>query len=368
MNKWPIGMLAGVLFFSGGVLAQAGGEGTGLAGPTLEPEGGYRLAAGPCEVATTDELVLHDAARSKDLRVKVRVPSPRVADKGEAKYPMVVFSHGLGGSKDVFGELCDHLCSWGYVVVCPSHADSIQERRRAGEKVNRANAFDIKQMDAKGRLNRVLDCKFIVDSIPTLEEKIPEIKGKDGKGRIDTSKLAVAGHSAGAYTAQLLGGMKIAQVGVLRDQVLVEPRFKAVVVISGGGVNKLGIKETAWSEVKNPWLVITGSMDVASISSETPETRQHPFKYAKGTDKGGQPAYLLFIEGSTHSSYAGKETSGLFGEKPTTSIKVIQDCVASSVLAFLDGYVKGQKAGTEYLAKGDPIAKLSGGKAKLEKK
>ncbi|MFA6046117.1 MAG: hypothetical protein WC718_14125, partial [Phycisphaerales bacterium] len=316
----------------------------------------------------TEELTLQDAARNKDLRVKVRVPKPRTQGKENATYPMLVFSHGLGGSKDAFGDLCDHLCSWGYVVVCPSHADSIVERKRSGEKVSRDNAFDIKQMDPKGRLNRVLDCKFILDSIPTLEEKISGLKGEDGKGKIDLNRLAMAGHSAGAYTAEVLGGMKIAQIGALKEQTLVEPRFKAVVVISGSGVNKLGIKESAWNDVKNPWLVITGSQDFASISSETPETRKHPFKYAKGTEKGGPPAYLLFIEGATHSSYGGKETSSKLREKPTTDIKVIQNCVASSVLAFLDGYVKGEKAGTQYLAKGEGIATLSDGKATLEKK
>lgn len=370
MNAWCRSVVALIVCSAGVALAQNSLPHTDnlLAGPTLEPEGGYRLAGGAYEVATTEDLVLHDAARHKDLHVKVRVPRAKTQETPDATYPMVVFSHGLGGSKDGFGELCDHLCRWGYVVVCPSHADSIQERRRAGEHVTLANAFDMKKMDPKGRLDRVLDCKFILDSIPTLEEKVPGLKGAGGKGRIDTNRLAMAGHSAGAYTAEVLGGMKIAQVGALKGQTLVEPRFKAVVVISGTGVNKLGITDTAWSEVKNPWLVITGSKDTVPISRETPESRRDPFKYARGIEKGGPPAYLLFIEGATHSSYAGKETSALMGEKPTTDVKVIQNCVASSVLAFMDGYVKGDKAGTAYLAKGDSIATLSAGKATLEKK
>lgn len=342
-----------------------------LSGPKLAPDGGYHLEVGPYRVNTTDTLVLHDAARNKDLTVKVRVPVPKGSgDKApqNEKLPMVVFSHGLGGSKDGFGELCDHLCSYGYVVVSPTHADSIQERIDKGEKVTRANAFDMKLMNPEGRLNRVLDCKFILDSIPTLEEKIPALRSPGGQGRIDTEKLTMAGHSAGAYTTQVLCGMKIAQVGALRGQQLVEPRFKAAVVISGGGTNKLGINDQAWSEVKVPWLVMTGSLDTVSISRETPESRQEPFKYARGKAKGGPPAYLVFIEGATHSSYAGKETSGLLGEKPTTDVRVIQNCVASSVLAFLDAHVKGDEKAAAWMEKGENMGAMSGGKARMESK
>ncbi|MBI1191060.1 MAG: hypothetical protein GC200_10320 [Tepidisphaera sp.] len=342
-----------------------------LSGPKLAPDGGYHLEVGPYKVNTTESLVLHDAKRNKDLTVKVRVPVPTgPGDKNakNEKFPMVVFSHGLGGSKDGFGELCDHLCSYGYVVVCPTHADSISERRKKGEKVTAANAFDIKLMDPEGRLNRMLDCRFILDSIPTLEEKIPALKSPGGQGKIDPERLAMAGHSAGAYTTEVLCGMKIAQVGALKGQELVEPRFKAAVVISGSGTNKLGITEQAWDDVKVPWLVITGSKDVVSISRETPESRQEPFKYARGKAKGGPPAYLVFIEGATHSSYAGKETSGLFGEKPTTDVRVIQNCVASSVLAFLDAHVKGDEKAAAWMEKGENMGAMSGGKARMESK
>jgi len=149
---------------------------------------------------------------------------------------------------------------------------------------------------------------------------------------------------------------------------LVEPRFKAAVVISGGGTNKLGINDQAWSEVKVPWLVMTGSLDTVSISRETPESRQEPFKYARGKAKGGPPAYLVFIEGATHSSYAGKETSGLLGEKPTTDVRVIQNCVASSVLAFLDAHVKGDEKAAAWMEKGENMGAMSGGKARMESK
>ena len=40
------------------------------------------------------------------------------------KFPLVLFSHGLGGSMEMYTELCSQLASLGCVVVAPEHADT----------------------------------------------------------------------------------------------------------------------------------------------------------------------------------------------------------------------------------------------------
>lgn len=340
---------------------------TATAPPTpVDP--GYRLAPGPYKVTAVELLTLTDEARSKDLRVKVRVPVATGEKPNDAAtFPLVLFSHGLGGSKDAFAELCHHLASHGYVVISPSHADSIAERTREGERVTRENAFDIRRMTPKAKWGRVEDMTFILDSLDMIVSKVEALRNADGTGRIDRERIAAAGHSAGALTTQLLGGMKSRDPENTGGQSKHDARIKAAVVISGQGVNGLGIRGDAWDAVTIPWLVITGSLDTVPISNETPQTRRHPFEKARGTTNGGPPAYLLWIEGATHASYQGKTGFRIRGENPTTPIQTIGDCVRSTTLAFLDTHLNGDAAAAAYLTD-ERLKALSDGAASLERK
>ena len=87
----------------------------------------YKLADGPCAVEVATDIVLHDAKRNKDLPVHLTFP------KAEGRYPIIVFSHGAGGSGDmVLTGLPKFWSSHGYVCLMPTHADSIKLRRQQG--------------------------------------------------------------------------------------------------------------------------------------------------------------------------------------------------------------------------------------------
>src|SRR5437660_731049 len=60
--------------------------GTGAAGSA------YKREAGPYAVETLAPVTLRDAARAKEIRVTVFAP------RGGGRFPVVVFSHGAGGS------------------------------------------------------------------------------------------------------------------------------------------------------------------------------------------------------------------------------------------------------------------------------
>ncbi|MDX2131107.1 MAG: hypothetical protein SFY69_03525 [Planctomycetota bacterium] len=361
-------LLGGAVLLAGAGTAFA--QAHPMAGPRLEPEGGYKVERGPFEVRVTDDLVLKDEQRGKDLRVKVRVPvakggGPMEGDgASRPAYPLAIFSHGLGGSKDVFPDLCDHLASHGFVVVACSHADSVQERRRDGEKVTRDNAFDLRLMNPEKRAERVGDISFIIDSVATLEK---ECAGLGELATVDRAKIVLLGHSAGAYTTQLASGMKVRDRENPAGEARPEKRIRVSVVISGQGVNRVAIREDAWSEIEIPMLVITGSLDTSTITSEVPATRRHPFEKSRGTAKGGPPVYLLWIEGATHASFGGKGATAVLRERPTTPVEVIQECTHSAVLAFLDAHLRGNDAGRAYLV-GEGMKALSEGRATISAK
>ena len=75
----------------------------------------YSASAGPHRVLTIDQLVLHDAARNKDLPLKIYYP------EGAGPFPVIVFSHGLYASKDTYWALAQYWASYGYACIHPSH-------------------------------------------------------------------------------------------------------------------------------------------------------------------------------------------------------------------------------------------------------
>jgi predicted dienelactone hydrolase len=331
---------------------------------TAAGSGGYKVEPGPWKVASED-LVLRDELRQKDLEITVRYP---VVDAYAAdRFPLVVLSHGAGGSRAAFPDLTAHWASHGYIVVLPTHSDSIELRRRKGEDLSRL-ARDLNSLVRDVRpLDRLADVVFLLDSIGTMEGRIPGLRGKDGAGRVDRERIGMAGHSAGALTTQMAAGVKMRGVtpGVMFEARGVgDARIDAAILISGQGTTNRMFTDQSWNELSKPLMVLTGSKDYAAISNETPASRREPFEKAKPGDK-----YLVFIEGATHSSYQGKGPAlRLDREHPSdTELKMITNVTAAATLAFLDMCLKDDKGARAYLGS-DALAAFSGKKATLERK
>jgi predicted dienelactone hydrolase len=326
--------------------------------------GGYKVDAGPWKVASED-LVLRDERRQKDLEITVRYP---VVDANAVdRFPLVVFSHGAGGSRAAFPDLTSHWAGHGYIVVLPTHSDSIELRRRKGEDLSRL-ARDLNSLVRDVRpLDRLADVVFLLDSIGTMEARIPGLRGKDRAGRIDRERIGMAGHSAGALTTQMTAGVKVRGVSpgaMFEARSVGDPRIDAAILISGQGTTNRLFTDQSWNELSKPLLVITGSKDYAAISNETPASRREPFEKAKPGDK-----YLVFIEGATHSSYQGRGPAlRLDREQPSDiELKMITNVTAAATLAFLDMYLKDDKGARAYLIS-EALPAFSGKKATLERK
>jgi predicted dienelactone hydrolase len=316
----------------------------------------YKADAGPFATGETS-LTLHDVVRDKDLQIRVRYPKNALA-----AVPLVLFSHGMGGSNNAFTDLTTHWASHGYVVILPTHDDSLKLRKERGEDVSdfvKAPNTYARKVDPPGR---VADLSLILDQIDQIQAKAA-LKTVDGRPLIDMEHIGVAGHSAGALTTQLAIGVKArTKKHPLRALSEPETRFDCAIVISGQGTtNRMFVKDS-WSEVSKPMFVIAGSEDVTRVGNETPASRREPFERAKPGDK-----YLLWIEGATHSSYQGKQNLALLGETPSTDISIIAAATSDGTMAFLDAYLKTDGVAKKYLASED-LANASGGKAELTKK
>jgi len=341
---------------------------TALAQPaTTQPAGlrpdrrfGYSLERGPFRVATIASATLRDAARETDLPILIRYPR----EPADARRPLVVFSHGAGGSSAAFAELSAHWASHGYVVVHPTHADSLILRRGRGEDLTPLRRDPRRLRTSVDIPGRVADVVLILDRIDELERRMRDDAGDAPAPRIDPKRIGLAGHSAGAFTTQVAFGAAVRGLrfaGRPSDR-LADDRIRAAIVISGQGTTSPAFTAESWKGIRRPMMVYAGSLDRSPISNETPASRRHPFEYAAEGDK-----YLVFIEGATHASYAGKGASALQPARPTTPLPVITDAVAAGTLAFWDAYLLEKPRAREYL-RSDALEKLTGGAAALSRK
>lgn len=335
----------------------------------------FVLSKGECSVVRRD-VTIHDEQRGKDIELRVRIPRPAAGKSAPAEgWPLVVFSHGAGGSRDAFPDLLEFWGSHGYATIAITHEDSLLLKRRRGEGQSlRELASEKGRRELRNSVdlgNRVGDCSFVLDHLEQISDAV--FKGGGQAFTIDRSKVAIAGHSAGAFTTQLVAGVKVRAAGVgergLGFTSVADDRFKAAIVISGQGTTSKILGDEAWNEVKVPMFVIGGSLDLSppGMGPETPESRRHPFEYARGVAKGGPAAYLLYIEGATHSSYSGKSVSALRRDEPTTDVAQIGEAVRSGTTLFLDTHLRHDDEAKKTL-ESDMLKRTIPGKVTFERK
>ncbi len=277
-----------------------------------------------------EDLVLHDAKRGLDI--ECRVHSPAVG----AKLPLIVFSHGFGADRTAFTPIAQHWAAHGYVVVAPSHSDGFGKSKGKGPAVP-AGGLPALMKNATSKIeNRVGDVVFIMDSIEQLYTKVPALRG-----RVDPARIGVGGHSLGAYTAMLVGGVT-ADIGERQARSFKDDRVRCILPISGQGTGQQGLTESSWASLKLPMMTMTGSLDKGA-GGQGPEWKKEPFKFSPPGDK-----YLVFIEGANHVAFggAGSHDSG------------IADAVKASTLAFWDAYLKDDTAMKAALASGAVLATM----------
>jgi predicted dienelactone hydrolase len=334
---------------------------------------------GPAYDVGSAELTLHDDAREKKLEVKVYYPEAASAQTGaesRARFPLIVFSHGAGGDRYVANGLLSFWAAHGYVVVAPTHEDSISLRLRGGESASMKDVLRKFGTDPQLRIGCVLDDKLILDRLDDIEYELPDLDG-----RIDASRIGIAGHSAGAMTTALMAGtrcdMPVNGPGGPETAGLAELRASAFLVLSGQGCGG-AFDEHSWDDITRPMMVMTGSLDTSARTGETPESRCDPYTYAPPGDK-----YLLFIEGAAHMSFTGKAAGqegpgrgrllnsalgadqALLDQIDDYDQAAIFACVQQSSLAFWDAYLKSDARAKQYLSSdnigklGNPLVKYS---------
>ncbi len=302
LNRWTI--LPGLIC----VMAAAGAcEPRGL-----DPQGEFAYAeSGPFSVQGVESLTLADRQRGTDVLVRVYYPN------GDGPFPVIAFSHSVNGTKDLFGAISTHWASHGYVVVHPTHDDT-------GVRMGP----DGMQPPAEKVRERLGDVTAVLDALDQIESRIPDLQGK-----LDPSRLAVAGHSYGSFITMVSGGVTI-NIGQELNANLGDTRVRCILPISPSGRGDYGMNDASWDNLTIPALFITGTADRREGRHE--EWRMEPYEFSPAGDK-----YQMVINDAAHSSFGGDRPDG---DAPTY--------VKAASTAFWDFCVNGAGQGKTWLENG----------------
>jgi len=297
----------------------------------------YTSGTGPFPVGRAEGLEFRPPAGGRAIPLRVAYPA------APGRYPVVVFSHGAFCSPQRYSAITDTWVAHGYVVVLPDHPDSL-------------NAQPPLRPDQMGNLTatRVADLDALLGNL----DPVATLAGIPG--RLDTDRLAVAGHSYGTVIAMAKAGLGMRGPGGERVSFLDE-RLRGAVLLSGVGQMDELMAPDAFRGLTLPLMATGGTLDVGNTGGPVIhpwQWRMSPYTLAPPGDK-----YSVVLERGDH--YLG----GLMcrtdrGGEPDPEGAAID---AALTLAFLDAYVKQDARAARFLATAD-LAALTGGRARLERK
>lgn len=254
--------------------------------------------------------VVHDKRRNKDLALRVNYPDVKDAQVLKT-FPVIIFSHGLGGSKDTYQYLTRYWAGNGYVVIQPTHDDTLSGVMSVNGALKKmAQGLKTIMFDYPAWENRCLDVKLILDKLPNIQEKIP--------AQIDMSTIGLGGHSYGAWTSSLMGGTAIPAAANNDVHDCTDARIKAFMPISPQGIRKdpkdFGFDDAnSWRNVTGPTFYITGTKDQTGWI--TPEQRKGSYINSPPGDK-----YFVTIDGANHMTFSAREPGALSRTAARTAI------------------------------------------------
>ncbi len=232
------------------------------------------------------DLDVSDATRDRIIPLRLYLPENTTAA------PVVLFSHGLGGSRKNNSYLGTHWSRRGYVVVFTQHIgsdESIWKNTPANER------FDAIQAAAN-----YTNAKLRYEDIPVVLDQL-QLWQHDANSplyrRMDLEHIGMSGHSFGAVTTQGVSGQQFLMG--LRDYT--DPRIDAALAMSPSSPRR-GRPARAFGSVGIPWLLMTGTLDTSPIGRGGIEARLKVFPALPAGDK-----YELVLYQAQHSA---------FGERP----------------------------------------------------
>ena len=241
-------------------------------------------------VNSIESLTLRNQRTGKNLLARVTFPVG-CADP----CPVIIFSHGAGGSKDAYQYVINYWAAHGYVCVQPNHGDSINlADGKSAMAFSMMKTIKTLPSDYQLWASRFADISCIIDSLPIIQQQIPT--------RMDQNEIACGGHSLGAFTTAVIGGATVPQASRTSGS-LQDARVKVLLMMSPQGLRHcakdFGFDDkNSWTNIHLPSLFITGTED----GTQWTPAAQRRISY-DCSPPGNK--FLAIIEGASHMTFAG---------------------------------------------------------------
>lgn len=227
-----------------------------------------------------------DAAREREVPVRLYLP----AETPAGPLPLVLFSHGIGGSRRGYSYLGQHLASQGFASLHVQHVGS-DRKLWGGNLLQLAWRLQAAARTEEARA-RVHDLRFALDQLLAQQP-----------GLVDERRIAVAGHSYGANTSLLLAGAAIPG----EPEPLADARVRAAVFISAPPLHGISQPERALAAIRVPSLHITATEDVILVPGYRSSATE---RIALFQATGSALKRLVVFQGGSHSVFTDRSGTG----------------------------------------------------------
>jgi predicted dienelactone hydrolase len=255
----------------------------------------------------------------------------------QRRYPIIIFSHGLGSVSALYSTILENLASHGYIVVgvdSPffSSAVKLPDGRVVKNESQRDRRKGAREEEA---VIQARDLIFVLNELERLNKNDPD---KRFTGRFDLKRVGVFGHSRGGFAAP--------------HACLLDRRFQACLNLDGypltPAVMENGIRQPYMHiEEIAPWEPPPTDEELAQAK----QTREQAIIEARAAEqkrettfgKMSSGMYLVVVKGAEHGSFSDGPL--IAPERHNTAIAPARALTITNayVLAFFDRYLQGRQ-------------------------
>lgn len=257
-------------------------------------------------VISVHPVTLSAPDRGMDLEVRISAPITG------HDLPVILLSHGHGPSLYIpsaqgYGPIAGFWAAHGFVVIQPTHLNA--KARGMNPEAPGGPAF---------WKSRVADMRQIIDHLAVVIAAVPGLTG-----RVNMTKIAVAGHSLGGQTAGVLLGARANDPNdrAGSDLDMSDPRILAGILLAAPGNGGTDLTEAVashpgfsfmnpdFSRMTTPTLVVVGDKDEnPRLTTRNADWHADPYHRSPGHK------WLLTLSGGEHalggiSGFDAKETT-----------------------------------------------------------
>jgi predicted dienelactone hydrolase len=283
------------------------------------------------KLAKTLELTVTEPKNKRTIPILLYLPHTTTPA------PLILFSHGLGGSRYGGKYLGEYWSRHGYIVAHMQHIGSDNSLWEDKNKLMRYLSLK-RAANKENFVNRIEDVHAVINQLLLWNKD----KTHPLAGKINHEAIGMSGHSFGGATTQAVSGQTFPTIG----QNYTDKRIKAALVLSPSIRGNLNLKD-AFDNVSIPWLLMTGTEDDAPIGKMSPKDR---LKVYAGLPMGH--AYQLVLFAAQHSAFGDIKTTLKRNEPPKNPNH--HKVILQLSTAFWDAYLKGDSQQMAWLKSNAP--------------